>query len=149
LTSGGPYTTIASGVAATSYQDGGLTNGVTYFYVVSAVNSAGESPNSAERSATPVAGGGGGIPAPPTGVTAVTGSIVGTVDLSWNASASATKYRVKRSRTSGGPYKGRQRVTTLNYTDTGISGRRYYYVITAINALGESGPSTEVTAVAR
>jgi cellulose 1,4-beta-cellobiosidase len=148
LTSGGPYTTIASGVTATSYLDSGLTNGLTYFYVVSAVNSAGESVNSAEKSATPAAGGG-GIPLPPTGVAAVTGSIVGTVDLSWNASASATKYRVKRSRTSGGPYKGRQRVTTLNYTDTGISGRRYYYVITAINALGESGPSTEVTAVAR
>ena len=51
--SGGPYTTIASGVTATSYLDTGLVNGTTYYYVVSATNSSGESPNSVEVSATP------------------------------------------------------------------------------------------------
>src|SRR5689334_14909876 len=43
--SGGPYTTIAS-PTATSYGDSGLTNGTTYYYVVSASNSAGTSGNS-------------------------------------------------------------------------------------------------------
>ena len=43
--SGGPYTTIAS-PNSTSYTNSGLTNGTTYYYVVSAVNSAGESGNS-------------------------------------------------------------------------------------------------------
>ena len=38
-TSGGSYTTIATGITATSYTDTGLTNGTTYYYVVSAVNS--------------------------------------------------------------------------------------------------------------
>ena len=52
--SGGPYTTIAS-PTATSYGDSGLTNGTTYYYVVSASNSAGTSGNSAEVSATPTA----------------------------------------------------------------------------------------------
>jgi beta-lactamase superfamily II metal-dependent hydrolase len=52
---GGPYTVVASGVTATTYTNTGLTNGTTYFYVVSAVNGAGESPNSSEASATPTA----------------------------------------------------------------------------------------------
>ena len=49
-THGGTYTTVAS-PNDTSYTDGGLTNGVTYYYVVSAVNTNGESTNSAEASA--------------------------------------------------------------------------------------------------
>jgi len=53
-TSGGPYTTIAS-PTTTSYTDTGLTNGTTYYYVVSAVNGAGESANTSQASATPAA----------------------------------------------------------------------------------------------
>jgi aryl-phospho-beta-D-glucosidase BglC (GH1 family) len=52
LASGGPYTTIAS-PAALGFLDTGLSNGVNYFYVVSAVNSNGESANSAQAVATP------------------------------------------------------------------------------------------------
>lgn len=51
--SGGPYTTLASSVTEATYTDTGLENGTTYYYVISAVNSVGESPNSAEVSATP------------------------------------------------------------------------------------------------
>ncbi len=54
-TSGGPYTTVATGITSTAYTDSGLTNGTTYFYVVSAVNPCGESANSAEASSTPQA----------------------------------------------------------------------------------------------
>ncbi|MNZ61854.1 Endoglucanase 5 precursor [compost metagenome] len=53
--SGGPYTTIATGLSATTYTDTGLTNGTTYFYVVSASNSVGEGANSAQASAKPQA----------------------------------------------------------------------------------------------
>jgi hypothetical protein len=53
-TSGGPYTTVANNITATSYTDTGLSNDTTYYYVVTATNSAGESPNSIEASATPV-----------------------------------------------------------------------------------------------
>ena len=57
---GGPYTTIQTGVSSTSFIDTNLTNGTTYYYVVSATNSEGESPNSNQASATPVEGSGGG-----------------------------------------------------------------------------------------
>ncbi|GGD64204.1 fibronectin type III domain-containing protein [Paenibacillus nasutitermitis] len=57
LTAGGPYTTIstAGSVTTPSYADTGLTNGTTYYYVVSAVKTAaGESMNSSEVSAVPM-----------------------------------------------------------------------------------------------
>lgn len=54
--SGGPYTTVASGITGTAFTDRGLANGTAYYYVVSAVNSAGESGNSAEAAATPEEG---------------------------------------------------------------------------------------------
>jgi beta-glucanase (GH16 family) len=50
-TNGGPYITIGS-TSATSFTNTGLANGTTYYYVVSAVNSYGESTNSAQISAT-------------------------------------------------------------------------------------------------
>src|SRR5260370_22731209 len=48
----GAETQIASPMS-TSFTDTGLTNGTKYFYVVSAYNSYGQSPNSAEVNATP------------------------------------------------------------------------------------------------
>lgn len=55
LTSSGPYTSIASSVLSTSYVDTSVSNGTTYYYVVSAVNTIGESANSIEVSAMPSA----------------------------------------------------------------------------------------------
>lgn len=52
-TSGGPYSTVASGVTATSYIDTGLTNGATYYYVVVAVSGSSTSANSAQASVVP------------------------------------------------------------------------------------------------
>src|SRR5258708_3870290 len=94
--SGGPYTTIATGVTATSYTDATAVNGTTYFYVVSAANVGGESANSAQVSATPSAP---TIPAAPTGLVA-TGA-KRKVSLSWNASTGATSYNAKRAAASG------------------------------------------------
>ncbi len=54
--SGGPYATLGTvtSPAPTQYSDSGLTNGTTYFYVVTATNTAGTSGNSAELAATPI-----------------------------------------------------------------------------------------------
>jgi len=138
-TSGGPYTTISS-PTTTSYTNTGLTNGTTYYYVVSAVNTAGESANSSQVSATPQA-----IPVAPTNVTATAGNAQ--VALSWSASSGATSYNVKRSTTSGGPYTTISSPTTTSYTDTGLTnGTTYYYVVSAVNTAGESANSSQVSA---
>ncbi len=52
---GGPYTQIAAPTVA-SYTDNGLNNGTPYYYVVTAVDTAGESANSWQAMATPSAG---------------------------------------------------------------------------------------------
>ena len=55
--SGGPYTTVASGITATGYTDTTVSNGMAYYYIVSAVGPTGESLNSAVAGATPMAAG--------------------------------------------------------------------------------------------
>jgi fibronectin type 3 domain-containing protein len=51
--SGGSYAVLAAGLTNTTFTDTGLTNGLTYYYVVSSVNGLGESGNSAEVSVIP------------------------------------------------------------------------------------------------
>ena len=51
--SGGPFTIIVTNFAGTSYTDPGLVNGTTYYYEVSALNTAGESGNSSLAYAIP------------------------------------------------------------------------------------------------
>lgn len=138
--SGGPYTTVATNVAATGFMDTGLPNGMTFFYVVSAVNPAGESADSAEASATPR------MPPPsvPTGLIAT--SYSGSASLTWNPSATATGYNVRRATASGGPFVLVATVPTPDFTDSGLlNGAAYYYVVSAVNPGGESDNSSEVT----
>src|SRR5271165_5711679 len=137
-TTSGAEVTIATSATA-SYTDTAVTNGTPYYYEVSAVNSAGESANSGEVTATPVA-----PPTAPTGLTATPGNAQ--VALAWTASTGATSYHVKRGTTSGGEVTIAT-ATTNSYTDTTVTnGTPYYYVVTAVNAVGESGNSNEASA---
>ena len=141
-TSGGPYTQIAA-PTATSFADTSVTNGTPYYYVVSALASAGESGNSAQVSAVPTAPT--TIPAKPAGLAATAGNAV--VALTWSASSGATTYHVKRATTSGGPYTQIAAPTSATYTDPSLSnGTAYYYVVSAINTAGESANSAQVMA---
>jgi fibronectin type 3 domain-containing protein len=141
-TNGGPYTQV-SAPTGTNFTDLGLTNGTAYYYVVSALNSAGESANSSQVSATPVAPV--TPPAAPTGLQATAGNAQ--VNLSWSARTGATSYHVKRSTTSGGPYTQIAAPTTTSETDTGLTnGTTYYYVVSALNAAGESANSSQAVA---
>jgi fibronectin type 3 domain-containing protein len=141
-TTGGPYAQIATPTAAT-FTDTALTNGTKYFYVVSAVNSSGESANSAEASATPTAQA--TIPAAPTGLQATAGNAQ--VSLSWSASTGATSYHLKRATTTGGPYTQIAAPTVTTFTDSALTnGTTYYYVVSALNSAGESANSAQASA---
>jgi hypothetical protein len=141
-TNGGPYTQIAAPTSAT-YTDTSVTNGTTYYYVASALDSAGESVNSAQVSAAPVASV--TTPAVPTGLAATAGNAL--VSLSWSASSGATSYHVKRATASGGPYTQIAAPASATYADTALTnGTAYYYVISAVNSAGESANSAPVTA---
>lgn len=139
-TTGGPYTQISSPTSA-SFTDTGLTNGTTYYYVVSAMNASGESANSTEASAKPQAA----IPSAPTGLHATAGNAQ--VALTWTASSGTTSYHVKRGTTTGGPYTQIGSPTSASFTDTGLTnGTTYFYVVSAVNTSGESADSAQVSA---
>jgi len=73
------------------------------------------------------------------------------VVLSWTASASQVSgYNVYRGTVTGGPYtKVNANVeSAANYTDTGMTGGTYYYVVTSMSTSGaESGYSNEADAI--
>lgn len=69
------------------------------------------------------------------------------VSLAWDTVDGATSYILKRSTISGGPYETITTTSAITYTDTDVTnGATYYYVVSAINAGGESPNSNEVSA---
>jgi hypothetical protein len=150
------YTAIASPGGATcstaglTCTIGGLVNGTTYSFTVSATNSVGTGGPSNALSATPAT-----VPSAPRNPTAVVGK--GGITVGWaaptsNGGSAITGYRVYRGTIAGG---SKTLVATLgagvtSWLDAGVVHRtRYYYLITAVNARGESPPSLETSAIAR
>jgi fibronectin type 3 domain-containing protein len=146
-TSGGPYDSIVAGLTSSDHVDSSAVNGTTYFYVVTATDSAGnDSADSLEVSATPADT---TPPAAPTGLLATAGD--GEVALDWadNAELNLSGYSVYRSTTSGGPYSAlADGLTDSTYLDAAVvNGTAYFYVVTASDAAGnESSDSNEASA---
>ncbi len=143
-----PGVTKSSGTriagATSPYQHAGLSNGTTYYYVVTALNAAGESADSAQASAAPSLN---PPPAAPIEVVATPGNAE--VTLTWPTVATATSYNVYWSTVAGvTPSTGTKVPNVASpWLQTGLSnGTTYYYVVTAQNANGESTPSAEVSA---
>src|SRR5262249_19191712 len=135
--SGGPYTTVASGVAGITYTDNSVNNGTTYYYVVSSVGTGGESANSNETSATPVS-------AAPSNLTATAVSN-SQINLTWTDNASNEDgFEIGRS-LDGTNFTAiatnAENLTT--YSDTGLSpSTTYYYRVRAFNAVNQTGYSS-------
>ncbi|HHY72301.1 MAG TPA: fibronectin type III domain-containing protein [Bacillus bacterium] len=70
-----------------------------------------------------------------------------TVNLTWDSVIGASSYNVKRASTPGGPYTTiADNITTTNYTDSPLTtSDTIYYVVSAVNANGESENSNEVS----
>ena len=139
--SGGPYVALVSGITATNYTDTSVNNGTTYYYVVTASNSVGESGNSNEVSALPTAPI--TIPSAPTGLSATAFSR-SRVDLRWTDTATnESGYRVERS-TNGSTFTqiATPGADTVSYSDaTVLANKQYYYRVRAYNSAGASAYS--------
>jgi rhamnogalacturonan endolyase len=88
---------------------------------------------------TPVA------PLPPASVSA--SASASRVFLSWTPVHNAVSYRIKRASAPGGPYMTIATTTVARFEDKNVSpSGREYYVVSTVNALGESTCSGEVAA---
>ncbi len=133
-------------ITGTSTTVTGLAPGTKYYFEVTAVNAAGEGAPSNSASATTT-----GPPGAPAGLQATGGN--GQVALSWTPPISTggspvTGYNVYRSTAPGSRGTELTTVTTPGYTATGLSnGTKYYFRVTAVNALGEGPASAQVSVV--
>jgi unsaturated chondroitin disaccharide hydrolase len=88
------------------------------------------------------------LPTIPTNLTVARASDT-QMDLTWDAQLGPTRYSVKRSSTSGGPYNTISPppvLTTSAFNDTTVAGgSTYYYVVSAINMAGEGPDSAEAS----
>ena len=150
-TSGNGYSWIASTPKLTSgYTDASVQAGVTYYYVVTAVDVlANESDYSNEKSGSVTALPDTTPPADPANLSITSGS--GSIVLDWNDNGEADldAYNIYRSTTSGNGYSliASTSGSTSNYTDTSVqAGVTYYYVVTAVDDQdNESGYSNEMS----
>ncbi len=140
----------------TTFVQVGLANNQPYYYIVTAANNFGESPASAQVSATPIAPAGNpNILSPPASLSAT--SFEGQNVITWPTVTGATTYNLYWSttpitpNTTAADYVIRS-ITCLNsdicsYTHTGLTGgQTYFYIVTVMNSYGESADSTQVAA---
>ena len=120
---------------STSYVNTSAAAGITYYYKVCAVNSAGTSAYSNIVSGRAKAA----IPAAPH-VTIGTSSASGKPQLTWAAVDGAAKYEIYRSTQQSTGFTLLGTTTSTNYVNTGAAvGKTYYYKVRALNVDGAAG----------
>lgn len=130
--SAGVYQQIVE-TTATTYVKSGLTNGVTYKFIVRAKNAAGLS---SYTTADAVAAKPNVVPIAPI-VRATAGN--GRVTLTWNPIANATKYYIYQYNPSTGTYQLITTTTSTTYIRTGLTnGTTYKFIVRAYNEMGQS-----------
>lgn len=137
-------TSLASGLASTSYTDKSAVPGTTYYYWVRATNQGGTSGFSASDSGWRKVA----APSAPTGVSASDGLSATEIVVSWKAVDSATSYSVWRgtSSSSASATQIASGLSTTYYVDsTAVAKTTYYYWVKATNAGGTSGFSASDT----
>ena len=140
-----------TGSTARTFTDAGLMNGMTYYYTVVAVNSVGDSVQSAAAHATTSTSSPAGAPDTVDDITVTPGD--GSVGVTWTApdqgSAPITKYYVYRGEVNDPTlaqlvWSG----STLSYTDTNATnGKTYYYWVVTTNSVGASDSAASQAAV--
>ena len=158
-TAGGESTTPLNpaplSATAASYLVSSLTNATPYFFTITAVNAVGEGGPSAEVTATPHSSAGPTAPAPPVSLGATAGD--GSATVTWSTPATdggspITGYNVYVGTAAGGESTTPVNTSPLSPSSSTklisslTNGTAYYFIITAVNAVGESGPSAEVSA---
>jgi hypothetical protein len=69
--------------------------------------------------------------------------------LNWTAIKGANSYNLYRGTQTGGPYSLIGSLSATTYTDSNVmAGTTYFYVITAVNGIGESPKSSELASTA-
>jgi hypothetical protein len=152
-------TPFVTGLTGTTYVDTAVTNGTTYYYLVTAVNGnailaptlPSESAPSLEVSAMPSSI---ALPPPPAPINLTSAGTAANqagaqVTLTWTAATGAVTYNVYRSLTSNGE-AGQllaAGITGTSLIDTGVAfGTTYFYTVTSVNSGGESSFSNEASA---
>ena len=153
----GPWTIVETNWTSQSWTDAGLSDNVTYWYTVRAVNAAGSGPKASPVSATTAQQSSDVTkPTAPSGLTATGDSpSAGVIHLAWTASTDAESgmkdYQIYRSTSSTTGFSLISTQLAGNptvYNDTVGSGPSaatyYYYVVARDLALNVSAPSAIV-----
>jgi fibronectin type 3 domain-containing protein len=139
-------------VSGTSYILGSLTNGITYSFYLTALNSLGiPVGNSNQISVVPVDTS--NLPLAPTNL-AASSPAKRQIQITWTAPSDATgstTYKIYRNTgTSGPPWTYIDTTSNTSYLNMGMgSGVTYYYVVTAVEAGVESPYSNVAYATAK